>query len=534
MGQICAAGCGQPLLPLSCRIRPAGLSQLEDTRKGPRGKQAVSGPIWRVTAGTHAGVHLAPCPGMTRQTRPETLRLLFASIVAVTMTTSAAAQTRIEPHRNSYSPQQDVELGGRAAREVREQLPMVNDGPTRNFVARIGERLVAEIPAELRQPLFRYTFDVVNLKEINAFALPGGPMFLHRGMLEAARTDGEVAGVMAHELSHVILRHGTVQASKGQKFQLGAMAGQVLGSIVGGRTGSVIAQGSQFGLGTYFLKYSREYEREADLLGAQIMARAGYDPREMANMFQTIARQGGGGPEWLSDHPNPGNRQDAINREAAMLRVDGSSRSNAGIESVHARLARMPPAPTTQQVARASQGQRRDEDSRGTSGRGLRIEPPSSRWRTYRPWDFLSLSVPSNWRRIDGEGAVAYAPEGGYLQQNGRSTFTHGIEVGVMEGDGGSLQQRTEQLLQGFARTNPQLRRQGGYARTDVDGHEALTTTLTNVSDVTGDRETVTVSTVRLEDGNVLFLIGVAPQDETRTYVNTFSRVRQSLQIVDN
>ena len=116
----------------------------------------------------------------------------------------------------------------------------------------------------------------------------------------------------------------------------------------------MIAQGSQLGLGTYFLKYSREYEREADLLGAQIMARAGYDPREMANMFQTIARQSGsGGPEWLSDHPNPGNRYDAINREAAMLRVARSSRARAGIAPVQARLARMAPAPTTQQVARS-------------------------------------------------------------------------------------------------------------------------------------------------------------------------------------
>ena len=183
-------------------------------------------------------------------------------------------------------------------------------------------------------------------RTINAFALPGGPMFLHRGMLQAARTDDEVAGVMAHELSHVVLRHGTLQASKAQKFQLGAIAGQVLGSIVGGRTGQVISQGSQVGLGTYFLKYGREYEREADLLGAQIMARAGYDPRQMANMFRTIQQQGGGqGPEWLSDHPDPGNRYAAINREAATLRVAGSANTGPAFESVHARLAQMPPAP---------------------------------------------------------------------------------------------------------------------------------------------------------------------------------------------
>ena len=96
--------------------------------------------------------------------------------------------------------------------------------------------------------------------------------------------------------------------------------------MIGGRTGAIITQGSQIGIGTYFLKYSREYEREADLLGVQIMARAGYDSREMANMFQTIARRSGnGGPEWLSDHPSPANRYAAINREAALLRARDSS-----------------------------------------------------------------------------------------------------------------------------------------------------------------------------------------------------------------
>ena len=179
-------------------------------------------------------------------------------------------------------------------------------------------------------------------------------MFVNRGMIEAARSDAEVAGVMAHELSHVILRHGTLQASKGQKFQWGAIAGQVLGAIVGGNKGQVIAQGSQIGLGTWFLKYGREYEREADLLGAQIMARAGYDPRQMANMFRTIQQQGGSrGPEWLSSHPDPGNRYAAINREASMLQTRGRADTAGAFQSARARLASLSPAPTSEQVARA-------------------------------------------------------------------------------------------------------------------------------------------------------------------------------------
>jgi predicted Zn-dependent protease len=276
--------------------------------------------------------------------------------VALFATASLSAQTNIGLRKNSFKPSQDVQLGREAAAEVRRQLPMLNDRPTDALVETIGRRLVANVPARLRQPAFRYSFDVVNLREINAFALPGGPMFLHRGMLQAAHTDDEVAGVMAHELSHVVLRHGTLQAAKAQKFQLGALAGQVIGSIVGGTKGAVIAQGSQIGLGTYFLKYSREYEREADLLGAQIMARAGYDPRQMANMFRTIQQQGGNqGPEFLSDHPDPGNRYDAIMREATSLRVTGAANTGPAFDSVRARLAQMPPAPTTEQVARANQ-----------------------------------------------------------------------------------------------------------------------------------------------------------------------------------
>jgi predicted Zn-dependent protease len=260
---------------------------------------------------------------LDRRTR---IRFVVAVAAGLTISASAAAQTRIDPDKNRFSPAQDVELGRQAAAELRRELPISRDRQARAEVERIGQRLVAAIPGRLRQPMFRYTFDVVDRRDINAFALPGGPIFVNRGMLDAARTDGEVAGVVAHEISHILLRHATAQATKTQKFQFGALAGQLLGSLVGGRTGAVIAQGSQIGLGTYVLKYSREYEREADLLGVQIMARAGYDPRHMANIFQTIARQSGnGGPEWLSDHPSPANRYAAIHQEAALVRARGSS-----------------------------------------------------------------------------------------------------------------------------------------------------------------------------------------------------------------
>jgi hypothetical protein len=450
-----------------------------------------------------------------------------AAVLALTL--SASAQTKITPDKNNYTPAQDVQLGKEAAAEVRKQLPMLNDGRVDSFVEEVGDTLVDAIPPELRHGEFRYTFDVVNQKEINAFALPGGPMFLHRGMLEAAKTEGEVAGVMAHEISHVALRHGTAQATKGQKFQIGAIAGQILGAIVGGRTGSVISQGSQFGLGAYFLKYGREYERQADLLGAQILARAGYDPREMANMFKTIEAEGGGsGPEWLSDHPNPGNRYNAITKEASTLRVE--RKANTGeFPSIQARLRDMSPAYTAEQIARR---QTRGESGRpvGTTGRTIEVAAPSGQYRTYDAGNFLRISVPSNWRQFGGNSTVTYAPAGAYFQANGGTAFTHGVEVGVTQGTG-NLQRDTEQLLRGFARSNPELRVAGNARGDSIGGRRGLTTPLSNVSEVTGQREYISLSTAQLPDGNMLYLIGVAPQPEANTYENAFRRVRQNLQI---
>src|ERR1051326_3195212 len=161
----------------------------------------------------------------------------LAFVLTALLTTT---QTVVTPPDNKYTPAQDVELGRKAADEARQQLPILYDEETTSYIEGIGRRLVAAIPADLRHPEFGYTFEVVNVREINAFALPGGPMFVNRGMIEAAHTEGEVAGVMAHELSHVILRHGTAQASTATKYEIGQIAGAVLGSIIGGGWGQVI------------------------------------------------------------------------------------------------------------------------------------------------------------------------------------------------------------------------------------------------------------------------------------------------------
>ena len=445
------------------------------------------------------------------------------------------AQTQITPPENSYTPSQDVELGLKAAAEARQQLPVMRDDEVTSYVQDVGQRLVAAIPPELRHSEFRYTFEVVNVREINAFALPGGPMFVNRGMIEAAHTEGEVAGVMAHELSHVVLRHGTAQASKATKYEIGQVAGAVLGAIIGGGWGRVISEGTQFGLGAAFLRFSREYEKQADLEGSHIMARAGYDPRDMANMFKTIEKQSGsGGPQWLSDHPNPGNRYDYILQEARALRVENPIRDTRTFDQVQAHLRSLPRAPSTEEATRNARNGR----TTGTAGRDARpptgrVDPPSSSFRTYTEGNVFRVSVPDNWREIQDNSAVTFAPSGAYGTWNGSSVFTHGVEIGLSRNESHDLREATDELIDSLARGNPSLGRPNGYDRVRIDGRTALRTVLSNVSDATRQEETIEIFTAQLRNGNLFYAVAVAPRSDFGYYRGLFDRIVSSIQLND-
>jgi hypothetical protein len=462
--------------------------------------------------------------------------VLFAPLLSITI---LSAQTRIVLPDNKYSVEQDIQLGREAADQAEDQLPILSDDAVTSYVGSIGGRLVDHIPAELRHKGFDYNFRVINVREINAFALPGGPMFVNRGMIEAAKSEAEVAGVMAHEISHVALRHGTAQASKATKYAIGQMAGQVLGAIIGGNVGSIVAQGTQFGLGTAFLRFSREYEKQADLLGAQIMARAGYDPRAMASMFATIEKQGGsGGPQWLSDHPNPGNRVQYITAEAKMLRVENPVSDTRAFQQVQARLKSMPRAPTTEEATRNARNRQGDTTPRGTSGRsgGVltgRVDPPSGRWASYAEGGVFRISVPSNWQELQSEGSVTFAPEGGYGEYQGSNVFTHGVQLGVGRNESSDLQTATNRLLDDLEQGNPRMRQAAGSRRTSMGGRSGLATTLSNVSEATGEEETIELVTTQLRDGTLFYYIAVAPAREYGTYRNVFQRVGSSVQFTD-
>jgi len=445
----------------------------------------------------------------------------FRAIVFAALPGLLCAQgTRLEMPKNKYAVEDDVKLGREAAAQAEKEFPLLRDSEIESYVNDVGQRIVSAIPAEFRQSQFHYTFKVVNAGEINAFALPGGPMFVNRGMIEAAKTEGEMAGVMGHEISHVVLRHATAQATEAQKFQIGSILGQIAGGVIGGGLGDIIGMGSQIGFGAGALKYSRKYESQADILGAQLIARIGYDPRDLANMFRTIQGQGGrGAPEWLSSHPDPGKRYERIEQEAKLLRVDSSrARDNATFRRIQQRLRAMPAPPKGRQPG---QGQRQPTDEGTYSGR---VEPPSSSYRQVQT-NRVQLGVPDNWREFRGETGLTYVPEGAY----GERGLTHGVLFGTERVSSSNLRQATEQYLESLLQGNPHLRQQSSSQNARIGGRSGLATRLAGRSPVTGRTEVVTVLTSPLGNGELFYFASVVPEEESRSYDPVFQRILNSL-----
>ncbi|MGO9242466.1 MAG: M48 family metallopeptidase [Bryobacteraceae bacterium] len=243
-------------------------------------------------------------------------KMRLALIVLCALTALAAAQKKLpKPGWNLFKKEQDIQLGREYAQQVERQMVVVSNRELNDYVTRVGMRLVRQGGLED----YPYYFKVVQDDSINAFALPGGPLYVHTGLLRAAENEAQLAGVLAHELSHIVLRHGTHQASRTAALQLPAL---LLGSAVG-RSGGLAGVLNQIGIGlganSVLLGFSRSMESEADLLGEYTMAKAGYNPLELARFFEKLeaqrSSQNGLVARFLSDHPSPGNRIQAIDEQ---------------------------------------------------------------------------------------------------------------------------------------------------------------------------------------------------------------------------
>jgi len=241
---------------------------------------------------------------------------------------------------NFFSKQQDIQLGQEAATEVRKQVTVVQNQFLQDYIRHIGKRLMAQ-PEAGDWP---FNFTVILDPNINAFALPGGPMFVNSGTIANADNESQIAGVMGHEMSHVILRHGTKQASKANLLQIPVMlAGAVAGD--GSLLGELTKLGIGLGANSILLKYSRDDESQADALGTHLMAEAGYNPIELARFFEKLEAHGGSRTmQFLSDHPNPGNREQAIQAEIGTLPKRHYGYQSGDLERAKAEVAKLPKA----------------------------------------------------------------------------------------------------------------------------------------------------------------------------------------------
>jgi hypothetical protein len=471
--------------------------------------------------------------------------LMAAAIFLVPI--SGLAQTKIVYHANKYKINDDVKLGREAAQQAEQQLPVLRDRQATDYLERVGQRLVANIPPEFQHPEFHYYFKVLNVSDINAFALPGGPMYVNRGTIDAARNEGELAGVMAHELSHVALRHGTAQATKAAKYSLLAGIAGIAGTIAAGPAAGQLAQAPIVG---YFLHYSREYETEADLLGARIMAGAGYDPRDLANMFKTIEQvSGGGGGGWFSDHPNPKNRYEKINQEAQYLRVSNRIADNTEFRRIQERLRGMGRAPSTAEATREgrrypvdNQPRDNDRDADGrrypANGRDRDIRPagnvayPSTRYISYTELGFLRLKAPDNWRQLrETDSSIWFVPEGAYGEVGGQQVYTHGINFSVSQSQGQGLRVANEQKVNELLQSNRSMRQLGRAVGSNTGTRYWLRTEFTNTNEATGRTETIALASTLLRNGEVLFIATVVPQSDAGRFQSAFATILSSVQI---
>lgn len=475
------------------------------------------------------------------------LTLLVSQAVAVT-----GGPQLPNPGKAPLTRQQQIDLGLKAAAQVYQQMPVLPDNsPETQYIRQLGAKLVAVIPAEYSWP---YEFHVIPQKDINAFALPGGQVFINVGTIAAAQNEAELVGVMAHEMSHVYMQHSAKQAGKTQTTAvLAGIAGAILGAA-GGVIGSLAQAGINFGAQGIILKYSRTDEAQADAVGAIIMWRAGYNPQAMADFFKMLDSQGGSPPQLLSDHPNPGNREEAIQKEIANWPPKTYLTSSPAFEQAHKLAAEMK-VYTAQQIAEgAKSGEwarlNRQNGAVLNSNGGGSVVPASANQPTsasapvslssvlpsthmaQNNLGSLKIARPSNWQLIMPRQAgddVQIAPSAGVVGNN----VGYGVVLGAVKMQG-SLNEATANLVTALQHGGEDLQPVGSAQSITVDGIQGRSQMMQSTSpfpDANGQpqRERDWLVTVPRPDGSLVYFVFVAPEADWNQFTSAFKSMLKSV-----
>ena len=461
----------------------------------------------------------------------------LAVILAVTIAAPQFALARYEPkeRNNAFSREEEIKVGQQAAAEVMQQMPILPENdPLTKYIQKLGAKLVSKAPGEK----WPYSFRVVNQKEINAFALPGGPMFVNVGTIQAADNEAQLAGVMGHEISHVVMRHATASATSKMKWQAPL---SILGAVLGSK-GGALAQAAQLGIGfgvnSVFLKYSRDAETEADLVGTDILYDAGFDPKQMAVFFEKLAAEGGGrGPEFLSSHPNPGNRMQRVQQEVASLQPRAYSKNSSDFKSAKQRAMNANPL-TAQQIAdQAKQGAYKNQVPGGAqapaggtpSSSGIQ---PSSNFKTLNGAAF-DVAYPENWAATQGQNSsVLIAPEGG-AQGN---QIAYGVMIDTYAPQSAnSLSDATQQLLSSLTQQNQGLQQAGSPQSIRINGLQGMSVELLGQSPLQNNgqqvRERDWLVTIDRGDGTLNYIVFISPEPDFSSLRPSFEKMLRSFRV---
>ena len=448
---------------------------------------------------------------------------VFVSLSVASVIAATPPIKELKPGFNLFSAQQDIQLGKEAAAQIEKTMPVVKNEDLTGYITRIGARL-AKSP---RAGTFPFNFSVVNDKSVNAFALPGGPMFVHTGLLSLVDNESQLAGVLAHEMSHIALRHGTHEASKANLLQIpAALAGAVVGN--GGMLGQLAQLGIGLGTQSILLKYSRSAERDADINGARMMQDAGYNPMEMARMFEKLEKLDGGGQrtaEWFSDHPSPGNRVQYVDEEIKRLPPVArySELEPATLTRAKAVVAKLPEPPKRRQDQAAPVAAVTAPSAARPSGRTLQYQSKA-----------FSVAYPGNWQTFgeqDGS-AVTIAPKEALMQgARGQTQIGYGLMASFFfpQTRDTDLRRLTDLLVGQLGQGNSSLRRSTGKVRNiNVGGKKGIVTPLESASPYQGETEVDLLLTVQRPEG-LFYMVLIAPGSEWSQVEGVFNSMVSSV-----
>jgi beta-barrel assembly-enhancing protease len=444
------------------------------------------------------------------------VRVFLVALIVFSLT-ALAQRTPVKP-ATTANPAADIPLGLEVAKEAEKELVLVSNRDANTYISGLGQKLVSRAPNPNKFP---FTFKLVDQKDINAFALPGGPIYVNRGAIENADNEAQIAGVIGHEIGHVLLRHGAAQQKKGSF--LGAAAG-ILGAVAGNSTlGKVIAGTAAFGANAYLLKYSRSAETDSDLMGTQILYDSGYDPKAMAEFFDKLAKEhkGSKAEEFFSNHPIPENRVARVNEE---IRKIGPPLSNprsdsADFQRVKKLLLAMP-APKPRTAANGT--------TAPSSPAPASAPPAPSAQVTDLRVASIQLQHPSNWKPAVNGTHIMLAPAGGTVAQG---DLAYGMIADVFAPQNArNLEQATDQFLSTLQRGNPAMKVLRSRVQTRVDSWPAQLTEISNDSPI-GGKETDIVITLLRSNAELQYFILVAPSKDMPQYDRAFQGIMNSVRL---